>query len=135
MGMYLTLENVTTGSKLPDFMSLYGDYKELPLLWRPFQSLWFAIAAAILVPVIVAAALGALVFSRRVRGPFFALLTQATALVFSLILIGNLPLTAGFNGLTGFTESFGRSKYEPATNRWLYHLTAIAVLGVGMACR
>jgi urea transport system permease protein len=133
MGMYLTLENVTTGSKLPDFMSLYGNYKELPLLWRPFQSLWFAIAAAILVPVIVATALGALVFSRRVRGPFFALLTQATALVFSLILIGNLPRTAGFNGLTGFNQIFGRSKYEPGTNRWLYHLAAIALLVVVLA--
>jgi urea transport system permease protein len=130
MGMYLTLENVPEGSALPSFMSLYGDQTSLPALWKPFTHLWFAILAAVLVPALVAAALGALVFTRRVRGPFFALLTQATALVFSLILIGNLPLTAGFNGLTGFNTIFGRSKYEPDTNRWLYQITAVGLLVV-----
>jgi urea transport system permease protein len=130
MGMYITLENVPPGTKLPSFMSLYGNFTELPLMWKPFQSFWFAIAAAVLIPAIVATALGALVFTRRVRGPFFALLTQATALVFSLILIGNLPLTAGFNGLTGFTKIFGRSKYEANTNLWLYRITAVVLLVV-----
>jgi urea transport system permease protein len=130
MGMHLTLENVPAGATLPSFMSLYGDFTELPLLWRPFHSLWFTIVAAIVVPALVAALLGTLVFRRRVRGPFFALLTQATALVFSLVLIGNLPLTAGFNGLTEFTEVFGRSKYEPGTNRWLFHVTALVLVVV-----
>jgi urea transport system permease protein len=78
----------------------------------------------------VATLLGSLVFRRRIRGPFFALLSQATALVFSLLLIGNLPLTAGFNGLTGFTTIFGRSKYAPDTNRWLFNVTAIGLLVV-----
>jgi urea transport system permease protein len=130
MGMHITLENVPAGSKLPSFMSLYGNFTALPWLWRPFQNFWFAALAAIFVPTIVAALLGWLVFTRRVRGPFFALLTQATALVFTLILIGNLPLTAGFNGLTGFTKIFGRSKYEANTNLWLYRITAVVLLVV-----
>lgn len=130
MGMYLTLENVPEGSELPSFMSLYSDFTTLPGLWRPFHHLWFAIGAAVVVPMVVAAALGYLVFTRRVRGPFFALLTQATALIFTLILIGNLPLTAGFNGLTDFTTIFGRNKYEPATNLWVYRLAAVAMLAI-----
>ncbi len=130
MGMHLTLENVPAGSKLPSFMSLYGNFTSLPLLWRPFQNFWFAAVAAIVVPAAIAALLGALVFTRRVRGPYFALLTQATALVFSLILIGNLPFTAGFNGLTGFNEIFGRSKYDAHTNLWLYRITAVVLLVV-----
>ena len=44
MGMYLSLEQVPDGS-LPSFMSLYSDYKTLPLLWRPFQYFWFAAVA------------------------------------------------------------------------------------------
>ena len=49
MGMHLSLENVPKGS-LPSFMSLYSDYTELPLLWRPFQSFWFTAFAAVIVP-------------------------------------------------------------------------------------
>ena len=129
MGMHLSLEQVDKG-KLPSFMALYSDVKRLPLLWRPFQSFWFSVIAAVLAPVALAVPLGLLVFKRRIRGPFFAILTQATAVIFALLLIGNLKLTAGFNGLTGFTKIFGRNKYSPATNRWLYDLAAAALLVV-----
>ncbi|MEZ5233171.1 MAG: hypothetical protein R2749_10755 [Acidimicrobiales bacterium] len=112
MAMHLSLEQVPDGS-LPSFMSLYSDSTELPLLWRPFQSFWATIIAAVVVPAVVAALLGLLVFKRRIRGPYFALLTQATAVIFALVLIGNLKLTAGFNGLTGFSTVFGRNKYAP----------------------
>ena len=129
MGMHLSLEQVPEGS-LPEFMGLYSDYKELPLLWRPFQSFWVAAAVALVLPMVVASLLGILVFKRRIRGPFFAILTQATAVIFALLLIGNLKLTAGFNGLTGFTRIFGRSKYSPETNRWLFSVAAIGLLVV-----
>jgi len=126
MGMYLTLEQ--TNGALPEFMGLYSDYTELPLLWRPFASFWFAALAAVLLPMGLAALLGLLVFKRRIRGPFFAILTQATAVIFALLLIGNLKLTAGFNGLTGFTKIFGRSKYQADTNTWLFQVAAIGLL-------
>lgn len=129
MGMHLTLEQVPDGA-LPQFMSLYSDYSELPALWRPFRSLWFAGPAAVLLPMVIAGLLGWLVFNRRIRGPYFAILTQATALIFWLLLVGQLKLTAGTNGLTNFSTIFGRSKYEPGTNRYLYGLTAAALLVV-----
>jgi urea transport system permease protein len=127
VGMHLSLEQVPHGA-LPSFMALYSDYKTLPALWQPFQHLWFAIAAAVLVPVLLATALGLLVFKRRIRGPFFAVLTQATAVIFALVLIGNLKLTAGFNGLTGFTTIFGRNRYAPGTNEWLFRIAAVGLL-------
>ncbi|HVM03887.1 MAG TPA: urea ABC transporter permease subunit UrtC [Acidimicrobiales bacterium] len=134
MGMHLSLEQVPDGS-LPSFMSLYSDYTELPALWRPFRSFWVSAAVAVLVPVLIAALLGLLVFKRRIRGPFFALLTQATAVIFALVLVGNLELTAGFNGLTGFTTVFGRNKYAPSTSTWLFQVAAgglLVVLAVAM---
>lgn len=127
MGMYLSLEQVESG-RLPQFMALYGDQTELPLIWRPFESLWFAATAAVLVPMLVAGLLGWLVFRRRIRGPYFALLTQATALIFWLILVGQLTVTAGTNGLTNFSTILGRSKYEPGTNRFLFGLAAVGLL-------
>jgi urea transport system permease protein len=129
MGMYLSLEQVPHG-QLPKFMSLYSDYHELPQLWRPFEHLWVAAAAAILVPAMVAAVVGWLVFHRRIRGPYFALLTQAAALIFWLLLVGQLKLTAGTNGLTNFSTIFGRSKYSPETNRFLYFAAAVVLLVV-----
>src|SRR5690606_9725748 len=40
MGMYLSLEQVEPG-RLPQFMALYGNQTDLPLIWRPFEHLWF----------------------------------------------------------------------------------------------
>ncbi|MEZ5409038.1 MAG: urea ABC transporter permease subunit UrtC [Acidimicrobiales bacterium] len=134
MGMYLTLEQVGPG-QLPQFMSLYSDYTELPLLWRPFGSLWFAAAAAVVVPTLLAAAVGWLVFRRRIRGPYFALLTQAATLVFWLLLVGQLKLTAGTNGLTNFTTIFGRNKYQPETNKFLYYLAAAGLVACVVVAR
>lgn len=127
MGMYLTLEQVDDG-ELPSFMSLYGNFESLPLLWRPFDQLWFAILAAVLIPMLLAGGLGLLVFRRRIRGAFFALLTQATAVIFVLVLVGNLPLTAGSNGLTSFSTVFGRNRYAEETNIWLFRLASVALL-------
>jgi urea transport system permease protein len=135
--MYLTLENRPAGTKLPSFMALYGNYTELPWLWRPFQNLWFTLAAAVVVPTIIAGLLGFLVFKRRIRGPYFALLTQASVVVFVLTIRGNLPLTAGVNGLTGFTEVFGHHNYKTrtanyivGTNKFFYYVAAAALLVV-----
>jgi urea transport system permease protein len=134
MGMYLSLEQVGPG-ELPQFMALYGDKTSLPLIWRPFEHLWLTVALAILVPMAVAALLGWLVFHRRIRGPYFALLTQATALIFWLLLVGQLQVTAGTNGLTNFTTIFGRSRYEPSTSRFLYVLAACGLIAVVLLAR
>lgn len=134
MGMYLTLEQVPAG-ELPKFMQLYADYEELPLLWRPFRHLWFAGPAAVLVPLLIAGMLGWLVFRRRIRGPYFALLTQATALIFWLVLVGQLKLTAGTNGLTNFVTVLGRNRYQPSTNRFLYVVAAVGLIVVLLVAR
>lgn len=134
MGMYLSLEQVAPG-QMPEFMQLYSDYTELPLLWRPFESLWFAAAATVLVPMLVAGWLGWMVFRNRIRGPYFAILTQATTVVFWLLLVGQLELTAGTNGLTNFRQIFGRNRFDPGTSRFLYFLAAGGLVAVVLLAR
>ena len=138
MGMHLSLEQVGPG-ELPSFMALYGDQTELPLVWKPFENLWVTVDAGPADPDGCSPALfGWLVFSRRVRGPYFALLTQAMALIFTLIMVGQLKTFAGTNGLTDFQTVFGRNKYEPGTNTFLYFVAAgvlVVVFLVALAPR
>ncbi len=134
MGMHLSLEQVGPG-ELPRFMALYGDQTELPLVWRPFESLGVTLVLALAIPMAIAGLFGWLVFSRRVRGPYFALLTQAMALIFTLIMIGQLKTFAGTNGLTDFQTVFGRNKYAPSTNTFLYGVAAVVLVAVFLVGR
>lgn len=134
MGMYLSLEQVEPG-QLPEFMRLYSDYDSLPWVWQPFQHLWLTIVLGVVIPTLVAALVGWLVFHRRIRGPYFAILTQASALVFWLLLVGQLKLTSGTNGLTNFQAMFGRNKYDDGTPTFLYYLAAGLLVVVVLLAR
>jgi len=125
MGMYLKLAEA--GSGLPDFMSWSG-VSSLPAIWAPFRSPWFALAAAVLVPMGVAALLGASVFRRRVRGAYFALLTQALAAAFAILLVGQQGLTGGTNGLTNFSSVFGLEPGNPRTTQILFFAAATTLI-------
>jgi urea transport system permease protein len=69
-----------------------------------------------------------LIFRQRVRGAYFAVLTQALAAAFVILLVGQQGLTGGTNGLTNFGRVFGVDLYRPATRHGLYWLV-LAVLG------
>ncbi|GAB3716929.1 urea ABC transporter permease subunit UrtC [Nocardiopsis nanhaiensis] len=130
MAMHLTLANAaqdplnTTG--LPQFM-VWSGLTELPWLWQPFTSATIAITAAITIPGAVAALLGWSVFRQRVRGAYFAILNQALAAAFVILLIGQQHLTGGTNGLTDFPVFAGHSLYTPTAQTTLYVLTVLTL--------
>ncbi|MEV4356915.1 urea ABC transporter permease subunit UrtC [Nonomuraea sp. NPDC051941] len=126
MAMYLKLTEA--GGGLPDFM-VWSGVERLPALWAPFANPIFALAMAVLGPVAIALLLGALVFRQRVRGAYFAILTQALAAALVILLIGQQGLTGGTNGMTNFFELFGQDLAEDSTQRTLYLVVAV-VLGV-----
>lgn len=127
MGMMLKLQEAGA-HKLPDFMS-YNGLTKVPAFWRPFSHSWFALPAAVILPTALAAGLGALVFRQRVRGAYFAILTQALAAAFVILLIGQQGYTAGTNGLTNMRTLFGYDLNDPGNQRNLYLVVAIT-LGV-----
>ncbi|KAB2388182.1 urea ABC transporter permease subunit UrtC [Actinomadura montaniterrae] len=126
MAMYLKLHDAGPGN-LPDFM-VWSGVERLPLLWKPFTSPVFAIAAAVVVPAAAAALLGLLVFRQRVRGAYFAILSQALAAAFTIWLVGQQGLTGGTNGLTHFYDVFGRDPETDGAKRIFYFVVAV-VLG------
>lgn len=134
MAMHLKLADAGPG-KLPDFMVLYGSADALPWWWRPFGNPVFALAATVLLPMAVAALLGTLVFRRRVRGAYFALLSQALTAAFALWLVGQQATTGGTNGLTDIQGFFGYALDDPANQRMVYFVIAVVLLLLMAAAR
>ena len=64
----------------------------VPWFWKPFWNLNTTLLLGLLIPGVVAAILGFSVFRSRVRGVFFAVLTQAVVLAFWLVFSMNLSL-------------------------------------------
>lgn len=133
MGMHMKLAEAGPG-QLPDFM-VWSGVTELPWLWGPFRSSAFAIAASVLVPMAVAALLGTLIFRQRVRGAYFAILSQALAAAFVIVLVGQQGLTGGTNGLTNFVSFFGLDLTSPDDRRTLYLLVVVVFLVVFLLAR
>ena len=133
MGMFLKLQEAGPGG-LPDFMS-YNGLEEVPALWRPFRHAWVALPAVVIVPMAVAAGLGVLIFRQRIRGAYFAILTQALAAAFVILLIGQQGYTAGTNGLTNMREMFGYDLNDPVNQRNLYLVVAILLGAVYLLAR
>jgi urea transport system permease protein len=144
MAMYLKLavgtssSGATTayggGAVLPDFM-VWNGLTSLPWFWKPFSSFGVAIVMAVVLPAAVAAILGWLTFLNRIRGVYFAILTQALALIFTTLFIGQQGYTGGTNGLTDYKTILGASIDAPATQRALYGSTVIALLFAYVLCR
>ncbi len=125
MAMYLKL----CSEDLPDFM-MWSGLLDLPWFWKPFRHLWFALPMVVIIPMAFALLIGFSTFRARVKGVYFSILTQALALVFSILFIGQQPYTGGTNGITNFQDIFGFSLSEPSTMRALYLVTVIVLMAV-----
>jgi len=132
MAMYLKLE--ATGGKLPDFMEWSG-ISELPGYWVPFSNFFFAMLAAVLLPALVAFALGWFTFRNRVRGVYFTILTQALVIITVTLFVGQQGYTGGTNGITSFKTVLGYSLKDPNVKLALYYITAAALIGAFLLCR
>ena len=103
----------------------WSGVEQLPALWKPFANPVFALAMVVIGPMLIATVLGLLVFRQRVRGAYFAILTQALAAAFVILLVGQQGLTGGTNGLTNFFDLFGQDLAADSTQRGLYFAVAI----------
>lgn len=134
MAMHLKIADAELrGDSVPDFMQIAG-IRELPSYWTPFADPFTTIAAILLVPAFVAFLLGLGVFKRRVKGAYFAILSQALAAAFAILLIGQQSI-GGSNGLNRFRTFFGFNLSDPANKRMLFFIAAAVLLLVVAATR
>src|SRR4028118_1110191 len=128
LAMHLQLAPLKAGS-LPEFMNLYG-VTQLPWFWKPFDSFGFTTIAVILIPALLGAILGYLVFRNRIRGVYFSILTQAATIVFFNFFNGQQKLFNGTNGLTNYKTLLGAEVNAPQTQFVFYTLTVLFVAAV-----
>ena len=130
--MYLKLE--ATRGKMPDFMAWSG-VETMPWWWKPFAYPGFALAMAIIVPTVLAAALGFLTFRSRIKGVFFSILSQALAIVVVTLFIGQQGNTGGSNGMTDFKTLLGYNLNDAKTQHFFYFVTVATLALIYLGCR
>ncbi|MET8875564.1 urea ABC transporter permease subunit UrtC [Nocardia sp. NPDC004604] len=118
---------------VPEFMEIAG-IRELPSFWRPFASAPVALIGILVLPALVAAVLGYGVFKRRVKGTYFAILSQALAAALAILLTGQQKI-GGFTGLSDFRAFFGFKLSDPANRQMLFFIAAGTLLLVVAAVR
>jgi urea transport system permease protein len=114
---------------LPDFMVFLG-HTNLPSFWKPFYSFPFAITMVLLLPGLIAYIFGYLAFRSRIKGVYFAILTQALTYGAALMFFSNDTTMGGNNGFTDFRTICGADLRTPGVQRTLYTLTAVLLLCV-----
>lgn len=141
MAMFLKLEassaaatSTQTTPGIPDFMD-WNQLTALPDWWRPFHSLPFAILAVLVVPTALAFVVGYAMFRRRVGGVYFAIITQAVALILSVLIIGQQGYTGGVNGITDLRTLLGWDIRTDHAKLILYFINAVLLIGALLVCR
>ncbi|MFJ2667983.1 urea ABC transporter permease subunit UrtC [Nocardia fluminea] len=127
MAMHMQLADAARlGNDVPEFMEISG-ISELPSFWQPFSSAPVAIIGILVLPALVAAVLGYGVFKRRVRGAYFAILSQALAAALAILLTGQQAI-GGFTGLSDFRSFFGFRLSDPANRQMLFFIASATLL-------
>ncbi|WP_322105533.1 urea ABC transporter permease subunit UrtC [Paraburkholderia sp. J41] len=141
MAMFLKLEasdpaatRTQTTPGIPDFMD-WNQLTALPAWWKPFHSLPFSILAVLVVPTALAFVIGYAMFKRRVGGVYFAIITQAVALILSVLIIGQQGYTGGVNGITDLRTLLGWDIRTDHAKLVLYFVNAVLLIGALLACR
>ena len=141
MAMFLKLEasdpistKIQSTPGIPDFMD-WNQLTALPLWWVPFKSLPFALIAVLVVPVLLAFLISFAMFKRRVGGVYFAIITQAVALILTVLIIGQQGYTGGVNGITDLKTLLGWDIRTDHARLVLYYVCCGLLIASVFLCR
>ncbi|MBY4674347.1 urea ABC transporter permease subunit UrtC [Burkholderia multivorans] len=140
MAMFLKLEasapestKTQTTPGIPDFMD-WNQITALPVWWKPFQHLAPTLLAVVAAPALLAFVIGFIMFRRRVGGVYFAIITQAIALILSVLIIGQQGYTGGVNGITELKTFLGWDIRTDSAKYVLYFVCAGLLLAAMLLC-
>ena len=141
MAMFLKLEasdpittKIQSTPGIPDFMD-WNQITALPLMWHPFKSFSFSLFAVVAVPTLLAWIVSFAMFKRRVGGVYFAIITQAVALILTVLIIGQQGYTGGVNGMTDLKTLLGWDTRTNGAKYILYYVCVALLIGSILLCR
>ncbi|MCH3971192.1 MAG: urea ABC transporter permease subunit UrtC [Oscillospiraceae bacterium] len=112
---------------LPSFMTR-EKITQLPWFYLPLKNPALAVILGIAIAALMGALLGFFVFSSKIKGVFFTIITLALATMFYQFIITEQKYTNGFNGLQNIRR-FAVGSGAPLTKRQYYYV----ILAVGVA--
>lgn len=141
MAMFLKLEasdpestKIQSTPGIPDFMD-WNQLTGLPWFWEPFNSFGLTLLAILTIPALFAFIIGFAMFKRRVSGVYFAIITQAIALILTVLIVGQQGYTGGINGITDLRTLNGWDIRDDSAKYILYFINAFLLLGCVMVGR
>ena len=140
MAMFLKLEasdpittRIQSTPGIPDFMD-WNQITALPLFWEPFRSFPLTLLIIVCVPTLLAFIIGYAMFKRRVGGVYFAIITQAVALILTVLIVGQQGYTGGVNGMTDLKTVLGWDTRTDSAKYILYFVTVTLLLASIFLC-
>lgn len=132
MGGYMIGMCYQIQSGLPSFMTREG-ITELPWFYIPLKNPIVASIIGILLPALFAWLLGNFIFSSKIKGVFFTIITLALAQIFKDFIINLQKYTNGFNGLQGI-KRFAIGSHEQLDRVPYYYLVLAITVIVFLFC-
>ena len=132
LGGYVLALSYATRDGIPAFMSGYG-VTEIPWFMQILHSTPVAVLLGMLIPGVVAGLLGYFIFTSKVKGVFFNIITLSLASLIELFFTNQQKYTGGANGISGLPPlSIGS---EPLSVLEHYYVMLTVGLLVYLFCR
>lgn len=133
VGGYVFGISLSCQNGLPAFMQALG---ELPWFYKPLQSIPVALVLGILLQTLLALFLGYFIFTSKIKGVFYNVITLAFAGLFELFISTNQVYTGGSSGVNGIGSGLAKLTIggnRISINQW-YYIAFISLILVYALC-
>lgn len=103
VGGYIMAISLASQNGVPSYMRMNG-ISEMPGWVQALTNIPFAFVLAILVPMILAVIMGVFMFTGKIRGIFYNVITLAMAALMELLVNNRQSITGGTNGVGGVAK-------------------------------
>ncbi len=135
VGGYIVGISLASQEGLPYFMKSAGMTK-LPFFYKPLTSPAAAVALSILIPALLALFLGYFIFTSKIKGVFFNIITLAFAALFELFITNQQAYTGGSSGINGIAAGLSDITFfgQPISIQGWYYIALAALILVYLFC-
>ncbi|MGI6006853.1 MAG: urea ABC transporter permease subunit UrtC [Ruminococcus sp.] len=135
LGGYIVGISLASQEGLPYFMKSAG-MTELPFFYKPLASPAVAVVLSILIPALLALFLGYFIFTSKIKGVFFNIITLAFAALFELFIANQQAYTGGSSGINGIATGLSDITFfgHPISIQGWYYIALAALILVYLFC-